>query len=64
MTEEFMVSGYCRVLDGSRVLVCELTGAGETDTGCKYPNCDFAASCTLVKSALERGEEIRRKEQK
>ncbi|MBR6430031.1 MAG: hypothetical protein IKS27_02360 [Oscillospiraceae bacterium] len=53
MPEEFMVSGYCRVIDGNRILVCEPDGNGGVDTGCKYPRCDFAPVCKLIQSALE-----------
>ena len=48
-----MVSGYCRVLDGNRILVCERDVSGALDTGCRYPDCDYVPSCTLVQTAIE-----------
>ena len=57
MDEEFIVSGYCRVIAGSRVLVCELTDDG-FDSGCKYPSCDFSPNCALIKNALDQAEKL------
>lgn len=57
MVDEFMVSGYCRAVDGNRILVCEFNADGGLDTGCKYPECIYVPSCTLIKQALQRAQE-------
>ena len=49
-----MVTGYCRVTDQARILVCEPDGANGVDTGCRYPSCEFAESCTLAAEAVAR----------
>jgi len=53
MMEELIVTGYCRMLDGNRVLCCE-----EEDnvwvTDCLYPNCDFASNCRVLENAREK----------
>ena len=51
--DEIIISGYCRVLDGNRVLCLENDG-GDFETDCLYPNCEFAGSCKLMETALEK----------
>ena len=53
--DEVIVSGYCRAVDGNRMLCCELCG-DEVETDCLYPSCEFASVCVLVKAALEKME--------
>ncbi len=62
MVEEFMVTGYCRVTDQSRILVCEPDGERGVDTGCRYPACDFADSCALAAEAVAKARELWGKE--
>ena len=51
--DEIIVSGYCRVLDGNRILCAECDGeAYETD--CLYPNCEFAGNCKLIDALNEK----------
>ncbi|MBR4744963.1 MAG: hypothetical protein IK082_12375 [Oscillospiraceae bacterium] len=49
MNEERIVTGYCRKLDGSRVLCLELED-GEWRTDCLYPDCEFAGTCRLMET--------------
>lgn len=51
--DEVMLSGYCRALDGSRVLCCERENGG-WQTDCLYPGCLFAAECRLISAAKEK----------
>jgi len=51
--EELIVTGYCRVLDGNRVLCCEQDGA-EWVTDCVYPRCEFAGTCRVLENAREK----------
>ena len=51
MNDERIVTGYCRKLDGSRVLCLELED-GEWRTDCLYPGCEFVGTCRLMETAL------------
>ena len=51
--DEIIISGYCRVMDGNRILCLETDGDG-FETDCLYPNCEFAGSCKLMETALEK----------
>jgi hypothetical protein len=62
VTDEIISSGYCRAMDGNRILVCELADDGGLDTGCKYPQCVYAPSCTLIQQVLLRAQEERTKQ--
>lgn len=52
--DEIIVSGYCRTVDGNRMLCCEVSEEGGCETDCLYPSCEFASVCGLVKKALEK----------
>ena len=54
--EEIIVTGYCRKLDGNRVLCLEFAGT-EWMTDCLYPDCDFAGACALMEKARQKTEE-------
>ena len=49
-----MVSGYCRDVDGNRVLCCEELSGGEPVTDCLYPDCTFADTCVLIRALKEK----------
>lgn len=51
--EEVIASGYCRKIDGNRILCVEVEN-GTFETDCLYPDCEFAGSCVVIKSTLER----------
>jgi len=51
--DEVIVSGYCRVMDGSRILCAECEGE-RFETDCLYPNCEFAGNCRLIEALLEK----------
>lgn len=53
MMEEIIATGYCRVLDGNRVLCCEKE-ENRWSTDCLYPNCDFVSSCRVLENAREK----------
>ncbi len=54
MEQEFFLSGYCRVLDGSRT-VCLVT---ENDTlvevDCSFESCPYAKDCPIGKEITEK----------
>jgi len=45
--KEIFVSGYCRVLDQSRMVAVEITG-NQVDADCSYPDCPYAPSCQIA----------------
>ena len=48
MEKETVLSGYCRVMDGSRmVMVCGENGQ-ITDIDCNYPDCPYAPNCPIA----------------
>ena len=47
-TEKF-VSGYCRVLDASRVVEVILEDGKVTEVDCCYGNCVHQANCLIAK---------------
>jgi hypothetical protein len=52
--EEVMVSGYCREIDGNRVLCCEETLDGMPVTDCLFPKCTFSDTCVLIRVLKEK----------
>ena len=51
--DEIILTGYCRKIDGSRILCCEPED-GKLSTDCLYPDCEYAQTCTLIKSIEEK----------
>ena len=47
-TEKF-VSGYCRQLDGSRMVEVILEDGTVTETDCCYGSCVYQGSCLIAK---------------
>ena len=47
-TEKF-VSGYCRVLDASRMVEVILENGGITEVDCCYGNCVYQTNCPIAK---------------
>ena len=52
MTEHF-VSGYCRQLDGSRMVEVILEDGKVDECDCAYGNCQFQPPCTIAKRIEE-----------
>lgn len=53
MMDEIVVTGYCRTMDGSRVLCCEREN-GVWQADCLYPDCLFAGECRLLAAVKEK----------
>ena len=53
MERETVVTGYCRVLDNSRMVMVEADGAAITDIDCDYPGCPYAPNCPIGKAIGE-----------
>ena len=52
MDKELFVSGYCRVLDQSRMVEVEVTD-GEVHADCAYPDCPHAPNCQIAQRLWE-----------
>lgn len=51
--EEKILTGYCRALDQSRMVVAELEEGNVTEVDCDYPNCPHLQSCPVAKQLEE-----------
>ena len=49
---EWIVSGYCRVLDHARTVMLEQDD-GAWDCDCDHPDCPFAADCPIGRQLTE-----------
>ena len=47
-TETF-VSGYCRQLDGSRMVEVIVENGAVTETDCCYGSCVYQSNCTIAR---------------
>ena len=48
MEKEQFISGYCRAIDGHR-MVCVVTEDGTlTEVDCAYPDCPYAPTCPVA----------------
>lgn len=45
--DEQILSGYCRALDRSRMVVAEEDG-GKWEADCAWPDCPYAPSCPIA----------------
>lgn len=52
MSEHF-VSGYCRQLDGARMVELEVVDRELTDCDCDFGNCPFQTVCKIAESIEE-----------
>lgn len=52
MEKEIFVSGYCRVLDQSRMVAVEICD-GQVDADCSYPDCPYAPNCPVAQKIKE-----------
>ena len=48
MEQEKFVSGYCRQLDGSRMVEVILEEGQITEVDCLYGNCIYEAACPIA----------------
>lgn len=52
MEKEVFVSGYCRVLDQSRMVEVEICD-GKVCADCAYPDCTHAFNCQIAQKIRE-----------
>lgn len=48
MEREVFLSGYCRVLDQSRMVTAELEGTTLLDVDCRYGGCVYEPNCPIA----------------
>ena len=53
MEQEKFFSGYCRQLDGSRVVEVILEDGQITEIDCCYGNCVYESNCPIAKEVNE-----------
>lgn len=54
--DEFVVSGYCRQQDATRMVLCE-EEAGGLQTDCCFPDCAYASECPIAAEIRARAED-------
>ena len=57
MEKEVFVSGYCRQIDGSRMVEVILEGNRLEEVDCCYGNCVYQSNCSLAQKIDELTEE-------
>ena len=45
-------SGYCRVIDGARLVLCEEEN-GEWESDCNFPSCPYQQTCEIGRQLEE-----------
>ena len=53
MEEEKILSGYCRTLDQSRMVVALWENGTLTEVDCDYPSCPHIQSCPIAAQLSE-----------
>lgn len=54
MEEEKIISGYCRALDKSRMVIAVLEDGDLTEVDCDYPHCPHAQSCPIARQLQDK----------
>ena len=50
MERETVLTGYCRALDSSRMVMAAKEEGRLTDVDCDYPGCAHAPNCPIAKA--------------
>ena len=53
MEIEKFLSGYCRVLDCSRMVAVVLENGALVESDCAYPDCPYATNCPIAAKIAE-----------
>ena len=53
MERESFFSGYCRQIDGSRMVAAEAEGDTLLEADCCYPDCPYVNECTIAQKIAE-----------
>ena len=49
MEKEYFFSGYCRTVDGSRMVSAVTEDGKLTEVDCSFEHCPYTANCTIAK---------------
>ena len=55
---EKILTGYCRSLDRSRMVIAVLENGSLTEVDCDYPGCPHIQSCSIAKELEELAERL------
>ena len=53
MEQEHFLSGYCRTVDGSRMVTLVTEDGKLIEVDCSYESCPYTSNCTVAKSIRE-----------
>ena len=53
MEKESFFSGYCRQIDGSRMVAAVAENKTLTEVDCCYPDCPYTTECTIAQKITE-----------
>ena len=59
MERESFFSGYCRQIDGSRMVAAVAQGDTLEEVDCCYPDCPYAPNCTIAQKITDFLQEAR-----
>ncbi len=51
---EYYISGYCRIMDSSRMVEIEVEKGELLEADCCYPDCVYAPNCTVAAAIKEK----------
>ena len=54
MEQEYFLSGYCRVLDGSRTVCLVTEDQALVEVDCSFESCPYASDCPIGKEIAEK----------
>lgn len=57
MEEERFVSGYCRQMDGSRMVEVVLTDGKVSEADCNFGSCPYEGACPIGQKIAELGKD-------
>ncbi len=53
MEREAFYTGYCRCVDGSRMVAVEAVGGSLTEVDCNFEGCPYVTDCTVAQKIKE-----------
>ena len=58
MEKEWFFSGYCRVLDNSRMVCVETENGTLTEADCDFPCCPYTDQCAVAQQICDVAKEL------
>ena len=53
MEKELFLSGYCRQIDGSRMVTVVLEDKALEEADCRFPDCLYSSNCQIAQKIAE-----------